>query len=106
VQLNEVAAASMAKRLAGGHTFSTPPPPFHASSPTAPSLNGGLYSRISPPPYNASMYSPIPTAYGQAYGYGQGSTMSSSGMISRQLSNRSDASGGWPPVYGGLFSGM
>jgi hypothetical protein len=105
VQLNEVAAASMAKRLAGGHTFSTPPPPFHASSPTAPSLNGGLYSRISPPPYNANMYSAITPGYGQGYGYGQGSTMSSSG-ISRQLSNRRDASGGWPQVYGGLFSGM
>jgi hypothetical protein len=103
VQLNEVAAASMAKRLAGGHTFSTPPPPFHASSSTAPSLNGGLYSRISPPLYNASIYSPITSGYG--HGYGQGSTMSSSG-ISRQLSNRRDANGGWPPVYGGLFSGI
>jgi hypothetical protein len=101
VQLNEVAAASMAKRLAGGHTFSTPPPPYHASSSTALSLNGGLYSRISPPPYNSNMYSPIPTAYG----YGQGSTMSSSG-ISRQLSYRRDANGGWPPLYGGLFSGI
>jgi hypothetical protein len=106
VQLKEVAAASMAQRLAGGHTFSTPPPPpFHASSSTAPSLNGGLYSRISPPPYNASMYSPITPGYGHGYGYGQGSTMSNSGF-SRQLANRRDASGGWPPVYSGLFSGM
>ncbi len=102
MQLNEVAAASMAKRLAGGHTFSTPPPPFHASSSTAPSLHGGLYSRISPP-YNSSMYSysPIAPGYGHGYGYGQGSTMSSSG-----ISNRRNACGGWPPVYSGLFSGI
>jgi len=50
------------------------------------------------------MYSLITPGYG--HGYGQGSTMSSSGMISRQLSNRRNASGGWSPVYGGLFSGM